>query len=226
MLAAPSAWAASVLDATYGGSSFNASAGPAGGMGGAGAQPGAGRALASAQARQEFAGRYGGTGSYGRRASGGGTAAPGGFGAGGGPQAAMLGATTTLSASEQKLYNYVNAHRQGASYLMAVSSWNEASPFILSTGQEVMPMGGFSGSVPEPTLARVKELVNSGQLRFFLLNGTGTGRGFGGGGSTSSTIDSWVQSACRTVPAKDYATVSAAGSGGTAGTLYVCGSGS
>jgi 4-amino-4-deoxy-L-arabinose transferase-like glycosyltransferase len=228
-LAAPSAWAASVLDTIYGGSSFNASAGPAGGMGGGGAQPGGGRALASGQARQEFAERYGpGTGSYGRRASGGGTATPGGFGAGGGTAGGLLGATTTLSASERKLYSYVNAHRQGTSYLMAVSSWNEASPFILSTGQEVMPMGGFSGSVPEPTLARVKELVSSGQLRFFLLNGTGTGRGFaGGGGSTSSTIASWVQSACRTVPAKDYGgTVSAAGSGGTGGTLYVCGSGS
>ncbi len=226
-LAAPAAWAASVLDTTYGGSSFNASAGPAGGMGGGGAQPGAGRALASAQARQDFAGRYGGTGSYGRRASGGGTAAPGGFGAGGGTAGGMLGATTMLSASERKLYNYVNAHRQGASYLMAVSSWNEASPFILSTGHEVMPMGGFSGSVAEPTLARVKELVSSGQLRFFLLNGTGTGRGFGGRGSTSSTIAPWVQSACRTVPAEDYeTTVSAAGSGAAAGTLQVCGSGS
>jgi 4-amino-4-deoxy-L-arabinose transferase-like glycosyltransferase len=173
-LAAPSAWAASVLDTRYGGSSFNASAGPAGGTGGAG---------------------------------------------GGG----LLGATITLSASEQKLYDYVNAHRDGASYLMAVSSWTEASPFILSTGQEVMPMGGFSGSVPEPTPARVKELVRSGQLRFFLLNGTGSGAGFANGGSTAQTIASWVESTCRAVPAGDYGGTGTTGSGGTAGTLYMCG---
>ena len=33
-------------------------------------------------------------------------------------------------------------------------------------------MGGFSGTVPEPTLAAIKALVHSGQLRFFLLSGT------------------------------------------------------
>jgi 4-amino-4-deoxy-L-arabinose transferase-like glycosyltransferase len=223
VLAAPSAWAASVLDTTYGGSSFNASAGPAGGMVG-GAQPGGGRAPASGQARPEFAERYGlGTGGYGRRAAGRSSATPGVFAGGAG---GMLGATTTLSASEQKLYDYVNAHRDGASYLMAVSSWSEASPFILSTGQEVMPLGGFSGSVPEPTVARAKELVSSGQLRFFLLNGSGSGSGPGlsGGGTTAQTIASWVRSTCRTVPAGHYeGSAATAASAGTAGTLYVCG---
>ncbi len=37
------------------------------------------------------------------------------------------------------------AHRDGASYLMAVQSWSEASPYILYTGQEVLAMGGFTG---------------------------------------------------------------------------------
>jgi hypothetical protein len=46
-----------------------------------------------------------------------------------------------------------------------VQSWTEASAYILATGQEVMPMGGFSGSVPEPTLTRVRQLVATGQLR-------------------------------------------------------------
>jgi 4-amino-4-deoxy-L-arabinose transferase-like glycosyltransferase len=188
MLAAPSAWAASVLDTKYGGSSFNASAGPAGGFGG-------------------------------------GAAGGGGIG---------LGATTTLTSAEQRIYRYVSDHRAGASYLMAVGSWDEASPYILSTGQEVLAMGGFSGSVPEPTLATIKELVSSGQLRFFLVSGTGSDPGFtlaGGRGSTSATIESWVRSACTQVPAKDYGgttsatSPSAAGGGGTGGgtgTLYSC----
>ena len=46
MLAAPAAWAASVLDTKYGGSSFNASAGPAGGMGGGAPSGGSAPALA------------------------------------------------------------------------------------------------------------------------------------------------------------------------------------
>ena len=86
-------------------------------------------------------------------------------------------------------------------------------------------MGGFSGSVPEPTLARVKQLVTTGQLRYFLVTGTGAGIGgigFGGGrGSTASTIESWVQSNCQTVPVQDYA-----GSSTAAGTLYACSSSS
>ena len=182
VIAAPGAWAASVLDTAYGGSSFNASAGPAGGFGG-----------------------------------------PGGGGGGGG--GITSSATTTLTANEQQIYHYVSAHRDGASYLMAVGSWSEAGQYILATGQEVMDIGGFSGSVPAPTLAQVKTLVSTGQLRFFLVSGSGGfGGGGGGGGSTATAIDSWVTSACTQVPAKDYrssATGTAAGAG--TGTLYVCG---
>ena len=218
-LAAPSAWAASVLDTRYGGSSFNASAGPAGAMGGGATVGGAGGAPASGQARDEFIERFRGDGGY-RSSAGRYGRRTGDRGFGGGGAGGILGSTTALSASERELYDYVSAHRDGASYLMAVSSWSEASPYILSTGQEVMPMGGFSGSVPEPTLARVKELVSSGQLRFFLLSGSGgaAGGGFGGGGTTAQTIASWVQNACRTVPARDY--------GSSAETLYVCGNSS
>ena len=222
-LAAPSAWAASVLDTKYGGSSFNASAGPAGAMGGGATVGGAGggpaSGQASGQARDEFIERFRGDGGY-RSGAGRYGRRTGDRGFGGGGAGGILGSTTALSASERELYDYVSAHRDGASYLMAVSSWSEASPYILSTGQEVMPMGGFSGSVPEPTLARVKELVSSGQLRFFLLSGSGgaAGGGFGGGGTTAQTIASWVQNACRTVPARDY--------GSSAETLYVCGNSS
>jgi hypothetical protein len=175
MLAAPATWAASVLDVTYAGSSFNATAGPA--------------------------------------------SESGGFGGGIGASAA------TLTSAEQRLYDYVSAHRDGASYLMAVQSWETAAPYILATGQEVMPMGGFSGTVPSPTLAAVKQLVRTGQLSFFLISGVGGGAGAGagfggGGGSTAATIVAWVESACAAVPAADYAGPSAAGAGEQS--LYAC----
>ena len=75
-------------------------------------------------------------------------------------------------------------------------------------------MGGFSGSVPAPTLAQVQQLVASGQLKFFLLSGTGGGFARSGGSSTVSTIESWVEKTCSTVPAADY--------GSANGTLYAC----
>jgi len=200
------------------------SAGPAGGFGGAGTvggalsgapgTPGPGSGRSGARA---LAGDYGFAGAGGDRAT---TGMP--TTAGGGLQAT---ATTTLTSAEQRLYDYISAHREGASYLMAVSSWEEAGEYILSTGQEVLNMGGFSGTVPEPTLAQVKNLVRTGQLRFFLISGSGSGSGAGfgasGGQATATAIDSWVASACATVPATDYSTGTASAAS-SAGTLYAC----
>ncbi len=164
VLAAPATWAASVLDVKYGGSSLNAGAGPVdGGFGGFG---GGNARRTSAAARDAEALIDDLPAGLTQRAGSGGGA--GGFGG-------LAGSSsTTLNSSERAIYDYVSAHRDGASYLMAVSSWSTASPYIVATGQEVMPMGGFSGTVPEPSLARVKQLVSSGQLRFFLLDSAGT----------------------------------------------------
>jgi 4-amino-4-deoxy-L-arabinose transferase-like glycosyltransferase len=226
MLVAPAAWAGSVLDAKYAGSSFNATAGPASSMGGFGGGPAGGNASAEDTFR-DFADRFGDRAGTGRTREGRAGGFGGGAGGAGGAGGIQASATTALTGSEREIYDYVSAHRDGASYLLAVSSWTEASPYIEATGQEVMPMGGFSGSVPEPTLARVKDLVKTGQLKFFLLSGASGGTGGGGfggagrGGSTASTIESWVRSNCQTVPAKEYA-----GSSASAGSLYACSSGS
>jgi 4-amino-4-deoxy-L-arabinose transferase-like glycosyltransferase len=216
MLAAPATWAASVLDVAYAGSSFNATAGPAGGMAGPGGGAPAAAGRDGGERAAQYADRFADLPSG---ADAAGASAPGGAGGGIGSSA-----TATLTSAEQRLYDYVSAHRDGASYLMAVGSWEEASPYILATGQEVMPMGGFSGTVPSPTLSAVKDLVRTGQLRFFLISGTGAGAGFGsGGGSTAATIDAWVESACKAVPATDYASATAT-STATAGegSLYAC----
>jgi 4-amino-4-deoxy-L-arabinose transferase-like glycosyltransferase len=231
MLAAPATWAASVLAAKYGGSSFNASAGPNGGggpgPGGGGGGGGAAGRYAGGRSLARLAEQYG-FGGRGRAGRGGFPGAAGGPGGpAGGGNGITASATTSLTAAEQRIYGYLSAHRNGASYLMAVQSWTEASPYILSTGQEVMPMGGFSGSVPEPTLSHVKQLVSSGQLRFFLLSGTGAGGGFAaraGGGTAAQSIISWVESTCAKVPAKDYSATPSGTSApaSTTGTLYRC----
>ena len=170
VFAAPATWAASVLDTKYDGSSFNASAGPAGGGGSFGA------GVAS-------------------------NVGPGG----------LLASTDSLTSAERGLYSYVNSRRDGASYLLAANSWTEAAPYILATGQEVLTMGGFSGTVPFPALPRLQQLVSSGQLKFFLLDGSA-------GNATMAAVEVWVEDSCATVPAKDYAGTSSNG----AETLYEC----
>jgi 4-amino-4-deoxy-L-arabinose transferase-like glycosyltransferase len=231
MLAAPTAWSASVLDARYAGSSLDASAGPAGGFGPGGGGSRAGSFRPGGFPRGEYR-----RGEFPRGAFPGGEfprgALPRGFpgagerGAGqlagpGGAGGGIFG-STTLTSGQQQLYHYVSAHRDGAGYLLAVQSWTEASAYILATGQEVLPMGGFSGSVPEPTLARVRQLVAGGQLRFFLLGATGPGPGRGR--SAAAQIASWVESSCSAVPAQEYGATSGGTGTGGGETLYECGS--
>ncbi|WP_432829834.1 ArnT family glycosyltransferase [Dactylosporangium sp. CA-092794] len=191
MVAVPSAWAASVLDARYGGSAFDASAGPA--------------------SREDFAGGFGPAAG---RAPGGG-AGPGfpGFPGGGAPMpvAERLGGpggggpfgemTGTLTAEERRLDDYLVAHRGGARYLAAMTSWNTAGPYIMATGRPYLPMGGFSGDVPQPTLAAAQALVARGELHYFMLSPAGGG-GFGRerAGGTTTAIADWVRSTCATVP--------------------------
>lgn len=196
MLLTPTAWAASVLDSAYAGSAFNAGAGPSGAQG---FGPGGGN-------RQTlFAGPTGRQGT-GPGLQGGGTreAPQRGFGMGSGGPGSSDG---TLTADQRKLLDYTLAHGDGATYVFAVSSWSEAGPYIQATGAKVMPMGGFSGSVPEPTLAQAKKLVAGGKLRFFLVGGGGGFGGFlgrGGGSGSVSQITDWVRKTCEAVPASDY----------------------
>ena len=58
-----------------------------------------------------------------------------------------------------------------------------------------MPIGGFNGSDPSPTLAQFKALVAQGKIHYFIAGGGGFGGGRSNGGSSdSSAISSWVQS--------------------------------
>ena len=59
-----------------------------------------------------------------------------------------------------------------------------AGPLALASGTDIMPIGGFSGSDPAPTLAQFQADVAAGQVRYFLAEGDGGRRG--------STIASWV----------------------------------
>jgi 4-amino-4-deoxy-L-arabinose transferase-like glycosyltransferase len=110
----------------------------------------------------------------------------------------------TLTPAQRDLYRYVEAHRDGAPYLMAVTSWSQAAPYIEATGQEVLPIGGFSGTVPSPRLSRVLQLVRTGQLRFFVV-ASQPSFGFMREGKEATEISAWVQQHCTAVPAQSSA---------------------
>ena len=202
---APGAWASSVITSNTTGSM----------MGGVGPSAAGGRGFGGfGGATVTTTGRKGAGRT--RAAGGGGGGFAGGFGGGG----------MTLTAQEQDLLDYAQAHDGGAKFVLTVTSWTNASPYIQAVGADVLSMGGFTGAAPFPTLGEFQQYVKLGEVRFVQLpaatttGATGFG-GFGGFGNTSSNtavsaVESWVRNTCSTVTASAY--------GGSTGasTLYAC----
>ncbi|GAB0103620.1 glycosyltransferase family 39 protein [Nocardia sp. JMUB6875] len=80
-------------------------------------------------------------------------------------------------------------------WVAATVSSNSAAGFQLATQLPVMPVGGFNGSDPSPTLAQFQEYVQVGRIHYFIA-GSQMGGDRGGNGSTksqSSQITAWVK---------------------------------
>src|SRR5262249_20280036 len=152
----------------FGGGGFGGG-GPGGGRGAGGAGTGGRGAAGGPPAGFGQQGAFPG-GSPGGQNTGGQNA--GGFGGPGG------GVGTSVVA-------YLKAHQGGAKYAVAVADAQTAGPYIMA-GLSVLPMGGFSGQVPFPTVAQFQSLVSNGQVRYVLAGGRG-GRGGPGGAQTGST---------------------------------------
>ncbi len=58
--------------------------------------------------------------------------------------------------------------RQNAPFLMATQTSALASPFIYVSGQEVLPIGGFTGTIPEPSLSTIKAMIHAGAFHLVL----------------------------------------------------------
>ncbi|SIS17689.1 glycosyltransferase family 39 protein [Williamsia sterculiae] len=112
--------------------------------------------------------------------------ARGRFGGMGGPGGGLLeGSTpskemTTLLETDADRYTWVAA---------AIGS-NSASGYQLATQKPVMPIGGFNGSDPSPTLAQFQQYVAAGKIHYFIAGGMGFGMGAQG---TGSSISTWVE---------------------------------
>ncbi|MCZ9342133.1 hypothetical protein NGM37_30675, partial [Streptomyces sp. TRM76130] len=104
-----------------------------------------------------------------------------------------------------ELIAYLKKHQDGATWLLAVSSSQSAAQLILSSGEPIISMWGWSGSDQAMTLAKLKELVESGQLHYVQISGGGMGGGMGGDSSLSTEVTEWVQKNGTEVTAVDGA---------------------
>ncbi|MFC9507290.1 ArnT family glycosyltransferase [Streptomyces sp. NPDC057002] len=228
-VAGPAAYAWSVPSGSGGGGGMggtNPTAGPSTGSGfggpGGGGGGGGGRGFPGGSGD----GMPGGGGQQGGNAqAGGGNAQAGsGFPGGGVPSGGQApgGGTAENGASGQpggmgggassELIAYLKKHQDGAKWLLAVSSSQGAAQLIVSSGEPVISMWGWSGSDKAMTLAKLKELVKKGELHYIQLGG-GMGGGPGGGSSVSSEVTAWVQKHGTAVKESDYSNSTSTDSG-------------
>lgn len=88
--------------------------------------------------------------------------------------------------------NYLQANRNGAKFLLVTFGAQSAASYITATGENILPIGGFDGQDPTPTLKVFKKLVAAGEIRYVL---TGGGMGHGND-SSNNEISAWVQTNC------------------------------
>jgi 4-amino-4-deoxy-L-arabinose transferase-like glycosyltransferase len=89
---------------------------------------------------------------------------------------------------------------------LATDSSILAAPFILATGSEVLPIGGFQGGIPAPSLGRLQRYVAAGEVRAFVAPIH----------SDDPRIE-WIHAHCA-MP------LGSGGAGGSPTALYVCAS--
>jgi len=109
---------------------------------------------------------------------------PGGFEGGmrGGGAGGLLEASTVDSALRALLEQDASDY----TWVAATVGSQSAAGYQLATGDAVMPIGGFNGSDPSPTLEQFQQYVDEGRIHFFIAGG---GMGMGG----DSDIQSWVE---------------------------------
>lgn len=109
----------------------------------------------------------------------------------GGPAGGLLGA----SKPSDKVVALLEQNGSTYTWVAAAIGSNSAAGFQLATELPVMPIGGFNGSDPSPTLDQFKQYVAEGKIHYFIGSNRGEREGGPGddGQSTSNQITQWVK---------------------------------
>ena len=195
-LAGPTAYTLQTVATAHTGSIVTAGPTVAGGMGGMpggarGAMPGGRGGPGGAQGAAGVPPTMpGGTGAIAGTPPTGGTA-PGGTAPGGATGARGTGGLLNGSKVGEKITTLLLKNADSYTWVAATVGANNASSYQLATEKSVMPIGGFNGSDPSPTLAQFKTNVAAGKIHYF-IGGAGIGQSTGGS-NASAQISAWVK---------------------------------
>lgn len=135
---------------------------------------------------------------------------------------------------ESRLVEYLSANRSDRTFLIATLNANTAAPIILTTGEPVMALGGFSGGDNILSADALAAKVESGEVRFFLLPAQQPtpGKQLNAPppvGNRGGAAMQWVAQNCATVPSSLWQSTSSgdnpplnAGPGGGPLQLFDC----
>ncbi|MFD3468805.1 ArnT family glycosyltransferase [Streptomyces sp. NPDC058682] len=130
------------------------------------------------------------------------------FGGGGqgGPGGLLNGARVSAEAKKA-----LTTGADGYTWAAAAIGSQNAASYQLASRVPVMPIGGFNGSDPSPTLEQFQKYVRDGKIHWFIGQSTGAGGGAEGGmpggggrggagggpggpgGGTSTEIETWIK---------------------------------
>lgn len=113
-----------------------------------------------------------------------------GFGMGGTPQA------------DEKLLQYLRQHNTDETYLLATLNYTAAAPYLIDYGEKVIILHGFVQSDPVYDTDKLQALVESGQVKYFLVTS--------GMGSDRSELVNWIKEHGREIPAAEWQSTASA----------------
>lgn len=107
---------------------------------------------------------------------------PGQPGKKGGGMGSLLGGQTASS----KVINLLKKNSSKYTWVAATTGSQNAATYQLVAQKSVMPIGGFNGSDPSPTLATFKRWVKAGKIHYYIASSQPGKGGPGGGASAAS----------------------------------------
>jgi hypothetical protein len=85
----------------------------------------------------------------------------------------QISAATTSFATNwpqfTRFMQQIERQQGGFRILLGTDTSGLAAPYILASGREVLPIGGYLGGAPAPTLATLRSDVSNGYVNLFLL---------------------------------------------------------
>ena len=117
----------------------------------------------------------------------GGTAGTGGGRGGGGATGGLLSAAEVSDDVAATLAEGASSY----TWVAAAVGSNRAAGYQLATELPVMPLGGFNGSDPSPTLEQFQQYVADGRVHWFI--GGGAGMRSDSGSASAQAIAAWVE---------------------------------